>query len=196
MYESEIVLPRRVVPQPSPGIADGGDCGACVLAGLLGIDVAAAYAVRERDHGKPFAYPTMVEALHEADARNLIDRLITDTPHWYLWEGKMPWGIPSWHRSDAWFAWVRMGLDAGYYAVGQIDMDGRGPVVGQLNHWVLICGARSYWIEVGGGCKRGEREVLVSCSARAPGGKWHNVDAFLRDCGGYNVLLARPATAT
>jgi len=32
--EFETVLPRRVVPQPVPFIVEGGDCGACVLAGV------------------------------------------------------------------------------------------------------------------------------------------------------------------
>lgn len=34
---TEVVLPRRAVPQPQPPVNPGGDCGACVFAGLTGL---------------------------------------------------------------------------------------------------------------------------------------------------------------
>ena len=39
----ELILPLRVVPQPTPQINKGGDCGACVLAGLSGLTVEQVY---------------------------------------------------------------------------------------------------------------------------------------------------------
>lgn len=41
----ELVLPRRVAPQPAPAIVPGGDCGPCCVAGVTGLDVDEAYAL-------------------------------------------------------------------------------------------------------------------------------------------------------
>lgn len=40
---NKLILPLRVVPQPIPAIYVEGDCGACVLAGLLGIGIQEVY---------------------------------------------------------------------------------------------------------------------------------------------------------
>jgi hypothetical protein len=42
-----VILPRRVKPQPVPGIVEGGDCGACVLGGLFDLSVEEVYEFQE-----------------------------------------------------------------------------------------------------------------------------------------------------
>ena len=69
--DETIILPRRVAPQPSPAIVPGGDCGACVLAGLFGITVADAYAMQDPDERPadakdapiPFSWHNMVHTV-------------------------------------------------------------------------------------------------------------------------------------
>ena len=45
----EVVLPRRVIPQPKPGVVEGGDCGGCCIAGLLNIPIERAYELQDPD---------------------------------------------------------------------------------------------------------------------------------------------------
>jgi hypothetical protein len=191
--ESETILSRRVVPQPSPGIVPAGDCGACVLAGLLDISPAAAYELVDGRPPRPLAWPSMELALCHARDRGLLDRNVAGVPFWHIYDGYAAYGAASWNVADHWFEYVLMAADAGYYGVAHIESKGQGPGSG-ADHWVLICGARSHWVDTAvAGTKRLETEIFVSCSATCVVGMWHETERFLRTRGGYNVLLARPS---
>lgn len=195
------VLPRRVVPQPLPEVHPGGDCGACVLGGLMGLDVAEVYR-RYGEHdedGAPraFSYLTMERALWKAEQEGRLDRLITDVPLWPDRSARLlPWGLPGWCQNLAWFRYVRMAIDAGYYGIANVVHAKSGPL-GVPDHWVLLVGARvrterrttdagtDYWTS--------EHEVLVSCSSTTTSDEeWVVERDFLRERGGFNLLLARP----
>lgn len=200
---SEIILPRRAVPQPSPGLSAGGDCGACVIAGVLGISVAEAYELQDKDERPvnakdqpyPFSWQGMGHALKCWGRDALTDGVITETPlwPWEAWHNNMPWGLVGWQQNMAWWNYVRMGLLGGFYGIIQMDIDGRGPMFDH-NHWQLICGARLNFVPhpTMDGCGRYDQDILVSCSARHPEGKWYDSRTFLRERGGFNVIMVRP----
>jgi hypothetical protein len=187
---SEVTLPRRALPQPHPTIAPGGDCGPCCLAGLLGIDVATVY--RELCAGKREAltWYGMREALFAADER--LDRIIDETPIWTpaRWP-RAPWGLPGEDLALHWYQYVRMAFDGGCYALAEVHHAGGGPAH-ETDHWWLLCGARE--IEPPGGTGLIRQQVLVSCPASCPGGRWVDASDVLARHGGYSVLLARPRT--
>ena len=190
-----VALPRRVAPQPTPEIHPGGDCGACVLAGLLGISLEEVYGqLQERKDGAPprsFEHYSMIEALRRAhfDFRK-VDRYITEMPSWtpQYSAAMQAWGRPSWMQSGAWFDYLTMALEAGFYAIAMVDAEKRGPLGGGTNHWILLCGTRLHWQE-----GSGAYEVLVSCSSRkTPDEEWVEAGPFLQERGGFGLLLARP----
>jgi hypothetical protein len=133
----------------------------------------------------------MKHALHQAHADGDFDRIVLETPEWpQRVEMFRTYGNPSTNQASEWFNWVRMGLDGGYYALALVDHAQKGQAP---DHWVLIVGAREVWPDgsEGGGI---DHEVLVSCSSRStPDEEWVEVHRFLKNRGGFNPFLARPA---
>jgi hypothetical protein len=200
----EVVLPKRVIQQPVPNVQPGGDCGACVIAGLTGLAVPEVYERFEcwkRYFGETMEQalarrePTlgwheMVSLLHQGLAHDagFFDRTITDVAFWPCEiEMIMQYGRPSVNMALEWFAYLRMGLDAGYYAIANVDHGKKG---GPADHWILIAGAREVWPEESGVI---HQQLLVSCSSRStPDEEWVNAHDFLKERGGFNLLFARP----
>lgn len=190
--EEVVVLPRRVIPQPTPNLYPIGDCGACVLGGLFGLTVPEVYA-RFRGKVESFSWWEMHKALYQADSEGLADRIVTATPDWpqTTHPATRAWGTPSTMVNLEWFSYIRMAIDAGYYALANVDSTRSGIGGSGPNHWVLLCGTRVVRPEE---CGVIRQEVLVSCSSRStPDEEWVWGLEFLRDRGGFNVLLARPA---
>lgn len=202
---TEVVLPRRVAPQPSPTLNRGGDCGPCVLAGVLGMDSPQEVYDRFLD-GKPcsLGHGEMQRLLRVGISDGLLDRAIEHPPTWLgasgeysAWLGAFGWAAERMH--EPWFRYIQMAVDAGLYALVQVDFSRTGGEKwGGTDHWALICGARS-WLDWGpadkDGCRAGKHieEVLVSCSASNRDGEWVPARDFLKFRGGFNALLARPA---
>ncbi len=183
---AEILLPRRSLPQPHPFIRHNGDCGACALGGMLGLSgPEEAYALLP--DSQAFGPPEIRRALANAERSGLVDRIVDDVPMWPLsamHATNMPWGLPGWWcQSGAWFRHVRVAIDAGYYGLAPVSF-AAGGARSHIDHIVLICGARE--------AERGRGEIAVSCSARGGAVEWVGAHEFLRDRGGFNVLLARP----
>ena len=193
---AETTLPRRSLSQPHPYLVEGGDCGACALGGLIGLPSPAdVYALFGET--RSLQWTEQRQVLCNASSRGLVDRLVDGTP---LWPHAAPqfdlaWGLPGWWcQSGEWFRYVRMAMDAGYYGVATVAWDGGGPR-SPVNHAVLLCGARErqeLHPSVPGASSL-KTEILVSCSARGGDAQWVGAHEFLRDSGGFNVLLARPA---
>lgn len=200
VVREEIVLPRRVVPQPQPFITKGGDCGACVLGGLLGLTVGEVYD-RTRPEDRSFCRPIFESLLMIAKIEGLLDRLILDVPIWFQRKATMSFGLQGHMAFTEWFSYVRMAIEAGYYGICEVSFDQEGPqgkYPPETDHVVLICGVREVQIplETMKGCSRTDCEILVSCSARSsPDEEWVEVQSFLSNRGGYNIMLARPAGA-
>lgn len=187
MTNFSVVLSRRVAHQPKPHIHPGGDCGGCVLAGMLGLAVPEAYQrLAPRHVGDWYA---MRQALWDALATGLLDRIVVDIPLWPAssFEVALAFGYPGTMQAQAWWRYLVMALDAGYYAAALVDHSREG---GETDHWVLLCGARSSCPPEGG---RVSQQVLVSCSSDStPDEEWVDLHDFLSKRGGFNLLLARP----
>lgn len=200
MRPFQVVLPQRVVPQPQPALYSDGDCGACVLAGLIGTTVEAAYQWHPAKRGpEAFDMAAMRQALYQLAAQGLLDRLITEPPEWDVPRNLRTWGRTAMQQSVEWFLCLVMALDAGYCGVASVDSERRGVHGPGPDHWVLLVGARRREVERDsehiGRYWSIEQELLVSnSSTRAVPEEWVEVGQFLRWWGGFNVLLARPGT--
>lgn len=198
--EFEIVLPRRVVPQPTPPIVPGGDCGACVLAGVLGLSVAEVYA-RLRGKTESIYFGEMGRILRVCDSQELADGAIDEPAFWLPFNGDAgmySFGIQARDCVRGWVNYLRMALTAGYYGIAHVDFnrDVASKRGRETNHWVLLAGLRARWAPHAtvAGARTLVEEVLVSCSARSsPDEEWVDVHDFLRERGGLDLLLVRPA---
>jgi len=202
MAADNLCLPLRVVKQPSPAVYSGGDCGACVIAGLVGCAIEEAYGFQDpdmrakgaKDRPTPFGWRDMAHTL-KWRTRGIAE-VIADIPMWphNIHEANQAFGYPSWQQNLQWLAYVRMALRAGFYGVCSVSHDGAGPL-NDHDHWVMVCGAREsvHPIESMPGASRVDQELLISCSASAPDGKWIDHLVFLKEHGGYNIILVRPS---
>jgi hypothetical protein len=193
----EYLLPRRVVPQPQPHLSPGGDCAACVVAGLLGMGVPEIYD--ELYEGKPQApsRPETMKALHRAMGKGLLKRLVTTTPTWPTSEYYLAFGPAGYLHNLEWFAYATMAMEAGYYGIASVvfhKTGNGGQCPPPTDHLVLLCGVREVRVEVREGAYRIDQQVLVSCSAKSsPAEEWVEVRDFLTNRGGYNAIWAKPA---
>jgi hypothetical protein len=143
----------------------------------------------------------MRDALYTAESRGIVDRVIADVPvwPWRIHEPFAEWGFHAGFMSLAWFRYVNMAIDAGYYALALVDIDKKGPFGGGTDHWVMICGARVRHVPLEPDKPddpvnyRIDDEILVSCSStRTPDEEWVDPGKFLTQRGGFNLLLVRP----
>lgn len=192
----EVILSRRVQPQPTPEMNPGGDCGACVLGGALGMSVERVYSELKGDV-RSIEFGEMTRMLRCAVSSGLADRIVEDPASWpRRWWGCDSFGRPSHYEAPAWLKYVRMAIDAGYYGIATVDTTGARGTQGGTNHWVMICGARNRGHEAYGGTLTGE--VLVSDSRRSVAmvERWVEAREFLQNEGGYDVLFVRPKERT
>ena len=136
----------------------------------------------------------MERALRYAEARGLLDHVVTAIPIWpSVPRCHLLWGHTGAVQSEGWRDYLRLALLAGYYAIAPIDHEGRGPFA-EGDHWVLLRGVRSGWEPVGTapGALILRTEVLVSSSSAGGSETWIEAERFLRDHGGFTVMLARP----
>lgn len=183
-----VTLPRSAKPQPAPALVTVGDCGACVLGGVLGWEVPRVYAEFQLDGPRPFHRIDMERALRKAYYDGTVAAVATRTPFWLPEHPFQSWGIPSWTVASEWFSYIRMAIEAGYYALAPVSMRREGPLGHGVDHWVLLVGARSSTHD--GTVKQ---ELLVSCPAPStPELEWVHLRDFLKERGGYDVLLVKP----
>jgi hypothetical protein len=201
MSTGELVLLRRSLSQPDPAWVDGGDCGACVLAGLLDIPLERIYQVAMPiPREKPYSlwWDNTVRVLRWAQGEGLLDRYIDRVPLWPA-EGKWLWNglTAGWHMASPWFDYVRMAMEAGYYALALVSHEKQAGIRAGPDHWVLLAGCREFPEEYDDGTGPyviQRPQVLVSCSSRStPAEEWVSHYDFLRERGGFNVILARPS---
>ncbi len=184
----------RPVPQPQPKLNEAGDCGACCLAGFLGITVEAAYRLRskrspaEDDGPHHFDVYDLRGALVRARYDYDVDRVIDDTPLW-PWDAhemQMEYGLHNRLTPWSWLNYLVMGLDAGYCIFTTVNFQGDG--LG-ANHWVIINGYREQVDPPENGASRVNMLLRIGCSVR---GEYEiERNAFLKNHGGYVLTMAR-----
>jgi hypothetical protein len=189
-----IVLPLRVPRQEEPFLVEGGDCGACVLSGVIGRPVPEVYDLVDKTKqtrlGKPhsISYWDMRNFLEQNEG-DLFAESITRHPMWMPYDGwALTFGNPGHMQSMGWLPYVRMGFRAGFYGLALVDQKKAGPTGAGPNHWVMVCGYRQ---RLEGNTFH--QELLISNSARSqPAEEWVGVIDFLRSWGGFNLFLVRP----
>lgn len=208
----ELVLPRRVTPQPTPNFNGGGDCVACSVAGAVGMPVEQVYEIAKESATSRHPWPAeghralddedVIQVLWRAKRLGLVERWIESIPiwPWETWPGMArkctTFGLPGHRQYRGWLDYIRMAQEAGYYALGGVDSARQGPYPGESDHWVMLCGVRQVWEFGDDGCGSGHDEVLISCSSRVtPAEEWVDVGAVLGKRGMFGVLLVRPKAA-
>ncbi len=186
---------------PRPTLWHEGDCGPCVIAGLIdwypGNKVDPSVVVRaiyERAHSKELP----IRALSAQAMRRVLNRLYTERQIDYLepyppsWSHRSfdlhgVWGATGWDHEPEWSNWIHLAMLAGCYAICAVNIDKEGPP-NPANHWVMLCGYRRV-------AKHGVwwNEVLMSCSSSSsPVEQWVPSIDFLKQYGGFNCILVRP----
>lgn len=197
MREFETILCKRVIRQPIPALNPGGDCGPCCLAGLFGLSIEDIYERIKNEEKAGLSWLGMYYFLHQAVADRLVDFVITDVPSWQRSPSQMLFGNPGWCSNLQWFGYMTMAFQAGYYGLAAVAHDRTGPLSATVgDHWVLLCGARARFEPTQNPhAKVLVTEILVSNSSSQPTAKegWVDVLEFLRNWGGYNCFLVRPA---
>lgn len=200
----EIILERRSLSQPSPYIVNGGDCGACVLSGLLNISVKEAYTLHQvpdnmpKEH--PFSLYTMkktLEMLSPPFSSNFI-HTVTEIPIWpfdYLLPTQSSFGLLGLTMFCSWKNYLIAMLHGGFYGVTQVFNNGHFQLNHDnsvnayplTNHWVIICGWRNAKIN-----NSFEDQILISNSAsNSPKEEWIEIQHFLKHWGGFNCMYVK-----
>ncbi len=194
---SELRLERKPVPQPTPHLHPGGDCGACVLAGLFQLEVMDVYQrFGEIRDGVPQSYhPTLLrQALNSARANGILQRIALEIPRFQVAAAFETFGPGGWLQVGGWWERLVMAIDGGYYGIVGIDFDAAGPLGSGADHIVLLNGYREVQNHVrlttGTETIVKDREVGVGCSMK--GNYWRNANEFLQKDGGFPVLYAKP----
>lgn len=187
---STLTLTLRPLPQPEPATVTGGDCAACVLAGLSNRPLADIYELA-RPNLPPdgLNWSETVAALQRLTERGHIDRAITAVPNWPVEPALSYWGASGYPAFVEWYSYVRLGLEAGYYGVIFTHI-APSAQANEINHVELICGARERPVDDADGSYSAV-EVLVACPKRH-NERWLSALELLRLHGGWNVILVKP----
>jgi hypothetical protein len=164
----EIVLPRRPPINPTPCINGGGDCGACVVAGVLNITVEQAYEYHVSGNyygGDPIP---KISSWNQNSMRNtltmlvndlggyretprLLEHVVDDVPIWpfaFPFQGLgIPYGLAGHRQFDGWVNYVRAMLTGQYYGITTVYNNGfkkttDDAMFGETDHWITIVGWR------------------------------------------------------
>lgn len=212
----EVSLPHRPPKNPVPSLNMGGDCGACVIAGILNISIQEAYELHcsgEYSGGNPipkissFNFHSMIRTLEcltddlGIKPNPILEHCVTDIPMWLVNQhheiSGVSFGVSGAMQYTPWCNMIRAMLTGGYYGICQVFNRGHtelNSLYGTTNHWVMIVGWRYVYIkhsdDISG---HYEQEVLIGNSANTcPQEEWLPVDKFLKNWGGFGVLWAKP----
>jgi hypothetical protein len=202
-------------PQPSPSIAEGGDCGPCCLSGALGLSVVDVYAALDQKSlihicpecregsitkrpDRPYSLDLrqMRMWMKQLEFDGKIDSYVEDPvlpmpTRFEMFGAATPWGYPADLLESAWIRRVRTYLEAGFVGITTILYSGGGMHPSGLQYRST---SGNHWVLITG--MRGTApndagtEVKISCSVR--GDKWTKTLHFLNQYGGFEVMFIRP----
>lgn len=163
-----------------------GDCGPCVLAGMLNwpgdplTAVTDVYQNLRRDGLiQAFTAEDMRDTLSDLHAKGMVEYYNTDLPSWGPYS--TAWGRPAHITSPEWARYIDLGMRAGCYAIVQIQskttLEDLAP-----DHWALLTGF--YYGNDG-------PYVRLSCSNT--GDQWLTAKRFLQTRGGFHAYLVKPS---
>jgi hypothetical protein len=182
----------KAFPQPVPVKTPGGDCFACAMTAALRhlfpeqpptFEQAWDYFMQEQNGSRTLwhSWPGIPKAMHNAgqDYPVQVHTEIVMPP-----AAKPDWGTYAWYQwlpGRDYIIRLEAYLRAGWVVFTEIDMHGRGPVVGQgfnaVNHVVLLDGVREVWEPSASGHKSLNSYIHVICSATGeywvPQGDFH-----------------------
>ena len=213
----QVVLPRRALRNPQPSMNPGGDCGACALAGVLGVSVPVAYSYHcsgnyhsgePISRVSPFSIYSMQKTLESLvndwdthmDRVGLLEHVVVDIPIW-PYDSSLLLNASFGMRGNLMYCWranARAMLHGGYYGIGQVQHGGFSETpnlntYGTSNHWILIVGHRIVH-ESREHSRSLHEELLISDSSLAmPAEQWINCNDFQSRWGGFATLWAKPA---
>lgn len=207
-----IELPRQVPRNPEPAIVNGGDCGACCIAGVLGITVEQAYELHLAGcyaGGEPIPQQSTVdvESLYATLEQSgmtdhVLEGMFDVSPLDYQPPGWQAFGRLPHFSFRLHFELYRALLSAGYYRICTVSNGGKGLESGwmcqQTNHWIMVRGARGIWSSPSptSGSRRYKTEILLSNSARnQPHAQWADMKHFLQSWGGMVGVWVKPKAA-
>jgi hypothetical protein len=203
-----IILTKRPVKQPEVRIVSGGDCGACVLAGLLGCSLKEAYQLHQISENMPKEHPfsiwsmkktleMLVPPFHKGEKNSLV-HAVTEIPIWpfdYMLPHNSAFGLLGMHMFRSWNDNLIAMLHGGYYGITQVHNHGYRDKFGDgegnypdTNHWVMICG----WRLILEGNRYDDQILIGNSSSSTDLETWVDVQDFLKYWGGFSCMYAKP----
>lgn len=190
-YKLERMVPRN----PSPSIVPGGDCGACVLAGLLGSsNPRDGYLFDRKNAPAAYEHFSMKETLtglyYQKEA---LIHIVMEPPVWLPGHSFELWkGLPAISMSLEWFAYITMAIQAGYYGIASVSHNGEGR---HSDHFIMIAGVKNevHYDDESRTCGVHKNFLLIRDSSLAHEPEyWLEVGTYLEYYGGFNTFLAKP----
>jgi hypothetical protein len=218
----KVFLPRVPPKNYEVSLSDGGDCGACVIAGVLNISIEEAYELHcsgEYYGGKPIpkisswnrqSMRRTLECLADNWGNQLpaplFEHVVTDCPIWPFDSPHtsvgMGFGLTAGMQFSPWADYIRAMLMGGFYGITTVFNNGyHGEIrhYGQTDHWVMIKGWQYVFVQ-NEDPKTKElssghysQEICIGNSARnSPQEEWMDLGDFLKYWGGFGAMWAKP----
>lgn len=204
-----IELPRQVLRNPQPSIVDVGDCGACCIAGILGVSVEQAYEFHLPGRYHSGAEIPKRSAIRAVNMQRSLENsgLAEHVVGCFMEVGSLESRVPEWRafgdlpyfQAGRYADVFRAFMSAGYYRICLV-VDGGKALDAQAcgfqpNHWLMLNGVRAVKDSTAAvpGSYVMRRQVRISNSAPSqPRAQWVDVADFLKCWGGMVGVWVKP----
>ena len=209
-FDYEVINNITPIKQPKPRINEGGDCGACCIAGIIGY-TAEQLPKLYKNILKPYygGTPREVGSVNWADLLDktskfmhnklqitepvVIDNInFNDVEKHNIYHN--PYYSTPWNLIKPYIHKLRTYLEAGYIAMTTIKYDGTANPLDfkGTDHWVIINGVKKETTKVkldSGYRYDVEFKVKIGCSVK--GQYWINAEKLIKNHGGFNLAFIR-----